>query len=172
MAPVIDRQLSKYTSDQEADPYWTKKNSGARTRPSFVKTPHAVPTTAREMFHEPPAEVPYFLVLQQSQYWRYVADAYKDMVPEGFRELLHSLGPPPPLQQRQGHPPQPTVYQGSCHHLQLPRTPNSPRSTARPTAPSGSGHSTGAASPGSPRTAAARRRPVYSPSGWTPSTAG
>ena len=80
-------------------------------RPAFVKTPHTVPTTAMEMFREPPTEALFSPLRQQSQYWRYVADAYEDMVPEGFRELLHSLGPPPqPLQWPQSHPPQPQVH--------------------------------------------------------------
>ena len=50
-------------------------------------------------------------LLQVAQYWRYLADAYKDMAHEGFQELLHSLGPPPqPLQRLQSHPPQPQVH--------------------------------------------------------------
>ena len=74
-------------------------------------SPNTVPTTAMEMSHEPSGAALFSPLLQQSQYWRYLADAHKDMAHEGFQELLHSLGPrPQPLQQLQSHPPLPQVH--------------------------------------------------------------
>ena len=49
--------------------------------------------TTMVMLLKPPAEAVFSPLRQVEQYWRYVADAYRDMVSEGFRELLHSLAP-------------------------------------------------------------------------------
>ena len=72
-----------------------------------IKTPHTVPSTAREMSHtEPPTEALFFHLPQVETYWRDMAGAYRDMAPEGFRELLLSLPPHPRLPRRhrpQGH---------------------------------------------------------------------
>ena len=84
----------------------------------MVKTPHTVPTIAMEMFYEPSAEALFSPLLQQYQYWRYVADAHREMVPERLQELLRSLGPPPQLRQRhQGSPSLPDLHR---------RTPSPP----------------------------------------------
>ena len=43
-------------------------------------------------------------LLQQSLYWCYIAEASKVMAHEESQELLHSMGPPPQLLQRQDSP--------------------------------------------------------------------
>ena len=49
------------------------------------------------MFHtEPPTEALFFHLPQVETYWRDMAGAYRDMAPEGFRELLLSLPPASP----------------------------------------------------------------------------
>ena len=64
-------------------------------------------------------------LLQLAEYWRYLADAYRDMAHEGIQELLHSLGPPP----------QPTDYRDLPHHPQLPPDTLHPSSLQDPQAP-------------------------------------
>ena len=73
------------------------------------------------MFYKPPAEAPFSPLQQEAQYWCYVADAYKDMVPEGFQELLHSIGPPPQSLQHQDSPKSSMHPPGRQAQLQQPR---------------------------------------------------
>ena len=73
---------------------------------SPVKTPHTALLTATVIFHMPRNEVALLArrlqadlvslasLLQMEQYLRCVANAYRDMVPEEFRELLLTLAPP------------------------------------------------------------------------------
>ena len=44
-------------------------------------------------YTEPHTEAPFFPLPQVDSYWRDMAGAYRDMAPEGFRELLLSLPP-------------------------------------------------------------------------------
>ena len=58
-----------------------------------------------------PTRRPSSPLLLQDQYWRYFTDAYANMAHKEFQELLHALGPPSQVRQRQGPSLQPTDFQ-------------------------------------------------------------
>ena len=66
---------------------------GTRIKPALANTSTPCQPLPWRCTTNPPPRPPPPLLLQD-QYWCYVANAYEDMAPEEFQELLHALGPP------------------------------------------------------------------------------